>query len=76
MLVNNNKANNIIAECILHGGDYGGPYLSNYTHCIDAINLWLKEMDIDDEYTIINSRLQVRNCIGPDIPQIKRKENV
>lgn len=68
--------NNIIAECILHGGDCGGPYLSNHTHCIDAINRWLKEVDVDNEYTIIDSRLQVRNCTVPDIPQIKRKEDI
>lgn len=42
--------NEIISAAIYHGGDYGGPYHSDFGSLDNAVNNWLKKHDINDKY--------------------------
>ncbi len=51
--------NEIIANAIINGGDYGGPYDSNIENLVLAINNWLREKGLKEKYHVISSRCRL-----------------
>ncbi len=45
--------NEIIANAVIHGGDWGGTYDSNIESLVLAINNWLREKGVRDKYHVI-----------------------
>lgn len=43
----------IIANAVIHGGDWGGTYDSNIESLVLAINNWLREKGVRDKYHVI-----------------------
>ena len=50
--------NEIIANAIIHGGDWGGPYNSNIENLVIAINNWLREKGLKDSYHVVEADYQ------------------
>ena len=50
--------NNIIANAIIHGGDWGGPYDSNLENLVTAVNNWLREKGLKDSYHVVQADYQ------------------
>ena len=45
--------NEIIANAIIHGGDWGGTYESNMENLVIAVNNWLREKGLKDKYHVV-----------------------
>ena len=45
--------NHVIANAIIHGGDWEGPYESNTVGLVKAVNNWLREKGIKDKYHVV-----------------------
>ena len=47
--------NEIIANAIIHGGDWGGPYEVNLENLVLAVNNWLREKGLRDSYHVVEA---------------------
>ena len=47
--------NAIIANAIIHGGDWGGPYEINIENLVISINNWLREKGLWEKYHVVES---------------------
>ncbi len=47
--------NEIIANAIIHGGDWGGPYEVNLENLVMAVNNWLREKGLKDSYHVVQA---------------------
>ena len=47
--------NEIIANAIIHGGDWGGPYEVNVENLVIAVNNWLREKGLRDSYHVVEA---------------------
>ena len=65
--------NKIIFEAVKHGGDSGGPYLTNKDGLISAINELLNIKCMTDEYEIQEFEIEDDDSIWPGIYQIVEK---
>lgn len=53
--------NSIIEEAVIHGGDPGGPYFSNYDALKKAIMNWLDFKNINNQDLLINREFISKN---------------